>query len=401
MIGGWPELMAQFGGAVAMACSLVWLLPFLRMETRVASFAFFGAHAYLSYYPYFPFPWYLPSTTLLAVFTLGSLLDQALQAAGRWQQAEPLDDRPRRLVAFVMVVAALLITGSGWMTWQTAREFRAQQRFIEDGTRRKVGEWLKANARPGDSVFLEPLGYIGFYSGLKTHDFPGMSSSEMVHARTQVGNDWSLLIQYLQPNWLVLRPHEATRIQRATPDLLTRYYLPAQEYSTVDEVVKLDVQGQLYLKHDAHFIIYRLQRPTLRKTAIAEISSQFDVSKMNLDGYAMNMVHAPGRFAVKVPVQAGSFEISYGYPPAAIAEAPRTDGAIFQIDWEAAGRIVSLLNVTLDPLNNPEHRKVQVFRGDLPVTTDPDARLIFRTLPGATTTKDWTCWTMPDFYKRR
>lgn len=401
MIGGWPELGGQVCGLVSLVCTVLWLLPFLRMETRVFSFAFFGAHAYLSYFPYFPFPWYLPSTAFLGILALGSLLNQVLSAATHWQQLNSADRRPRHLTATALVSASLLLAGAAWLTCQTAREFRAQQRYIEEGTRRKVGEWLRANSRPGDTVFLEPLGYIGFYSGLKTYDFPGMSSREMVHARSQVGNGWFVIIQYLQPSWLVLRPHEVVEIKRNAPDLLERSYLPAQEFSVADEIGKLDVPGRRYLEHDATFIVYRLQRPTLRHTEIGEISSQFDVSKMNLEGYAVTMVHAPGQFAVRVPKEAGTFEIFYGYPPGAYAEDPKTDGAMFQIDWEGDGKVVSLLSMVVDPERNPKQRKLQSFTGTLPETKDPNARLVFRTLPGATTTKDWTCWTMPDFMARR
>ena len=63
-----------------------------------------------------------------------------------------------------------------WFTVEAARELRAQQTLVENGLRRPIGEWLRANAAPGDTVFMEPLGHIGYFSGLKTYDFPGLSS---------------------------------------------------------------------------------------------------------------------------------------------------------------------------------------------------------------------------------
>jgi len=43
---------------------------------------------------------------------------------------------------------------------------------------------LKENfASPRDLAFLEPSGYVGFYSGLKILDYPGLSSLERVAAR--------------------------------------------------------------------------------------------------------------------------------------------------------------------------------------------------------------------------
>jgi hypothetical protein len=399
MIGGWPELPAQLAGSVALVCSLLWLVPFLRTETRVCSFAFFGAHAYLSYFPYFPFPWYLPATTLLAFLTLGSSLAQALQGAANWRAVEPAGDRPRRLAAFAIILAALFAAGSGWITWQAAREFAAQQRYVEDGNRRKIGEWLHANAKPGDTVFMEPLGYIGYFSGLKTYDFPGMSSSEMVRARKEVGNDWGALIEHLQPKWLVLRPHEIERLSGLSSQLLTSFYVPAETFSVADEIGRLDVMGRRYLEHDARFTVFRLVRVNRYKTELAEISSRFDVSHQMLEGIGVTMIHAPGQMVVKVPVGATTLKVAYGYPPAAYAGEPRdrTDGATFQIEWEGDGRKVMLLDVTIDPANNPAHRPLQHFEAPLPASTDAGARVTFRTLPGATMTKDWTCWSLPEF----
>jgi hypothetical protein len=64
------------------------------------------------------------------------------------------------------------------VTW----EMRVQQRVIEDDGRKIIGEWLRANAAPGDRIFLEPLGYVGYYSHLKAYDYPGLTSREVVTA---------------------------------------------------------------------------------------------------------------------------------------------------------------------------------------------------------------------------
>ena len=399
MIGGWPELPGQVGGAVALLCSLLWLPPFLRVETRASSFAFFGAHAYLSYFPYFPFPWYLPATALLAIFTLGSLLAQVLQSAALWQSAETGSDRPRRLATFALTIAALLLAGAVWNTWHAAQELAAQQKYIEDGNRRQIGEWLHTNAQPGDTVFMEPLGYIGYFSGLKTYDFPGMSSREMVQARWQVGNDWAALIEQLRPNWLVLRPSEMAQLNRIAPDLLITFYALAREFSVADEIARLEVNGRRYLEFDSRFTVFHRARISHYKTEVAEISSQFDSSRQVIEGVGLTLVHAPGRMVVKVPLKAATVEVTYGFPPAAYADnaGDMTDGAVFQVEWEGDGRKVTLLDAGINPAENPAHRPLQHFKGALPATTDPNARLTFRTLPGGTTTKDWTCWSLPEF----
>ncbi len=399
MIGGWPESLAQLGAALAVFCSLLWLLPFLRLETRAASFAFFGAHAYLSYYPYFPFPWYLPSTAFLAIFTLGSLLAQVWRAAELWGAMEPVSDRPRRLRVFAVMIAALLLAGAVWTTGQAARELAAQQKYVEEGNRRKIGEWLHANAKPGDTVFMEPLGYIGFYSGLKTYDFPGMSSREMVAARERVGNDWASLIENLRPGWLVLRPAEANQLNQAAPALLGSSYAVAQDFSVADQLSRLNIMGRRYLENDARFTVYRFLRAGSFKTELAEISSPFDVSRLTLEGVMLSLVHAPGRMVVKIPRKATTVTVAYGFPPpgAYSGDRDRTDGATFQIEWQGDDRAVLLYSELIDPVNNPAHRKLLHFKADLPVSTSGNARLVLRTLPGATTTMDWTCWSVPEF----
>jgi len=388
MIGGWPALLGQVGGGVALVISLLWPLPFLRTETRVCSFAFFGAHAYLSYYPYFPFPWYLPATTLLGVAALGGLLAQMLRA---------MDQRPAGRLA--VALAALLAAGAGWTIWHVAQQLQAQQQYVENGNRRKIGEWLRSQAQPGDTVFMEPLGYIGYFSQLKTYDFPGMSSREMVQTRQQVGLDWSALIEYLQPNWLVLRPDEARRITGIVPDLLITHYSAVREFSVADEINRLDVMGRRYLETDARFTVYHRVKLNSYKTEVEEIVSRFEVSKKVLDGASLTLVHAPGRLTVKVPLKATTLDVTYGILEGAYTgDGDKTDGATFQIAWEHGDQRVPLLDITLNPAENPAHRGMQHFHCVLPPVADTGGRVVFRTLPGATMTKDWTCWSRPEFH---
>lgn len=79
---------------------------------------------------------------------------------------------------------------------------------MEDGVRRSIGLWLREHARPGDTVFLEPLGYIGYFSQLKTFDFPGLSSPEVVAVIRSGHRTYPDIITALRPTWLVLRPSE-------------------------------------------------------------------------------------------------------------------------------------------------------------------------------------------------
>ncbi len=67
-------------------------------------------------------------------------------------------------------------------------------------------------------MFLEPLGYIGYFSQMATDDYPGLSCPRMVAAREQA-NNWSGLLMILTPEWAVLRPPEAAQIESERGDI--------------------------------------------------------------------------------------------------------------------------------------------------------------------------------------
>ena len=397
VIGGWPEHFIQIARALAAACSLLWFLPFLRVETRAASFAFFGAHAYLSYYPYFPFPWYLPSTTVLAIFTLGSLLAQLLAAANQWQSANPASQRPRQLRVFATLAVILVLAGNGWSTWQSARLFAVQQKYVEDGNRRKIGEWLRAHAQPDDTVFMEPLGYIGYFSGLKTYDWPGLSSREMVRARKVVGNDWVGLIYSLQPQWLVLRPPEIRRISEQDSSLLTTSYVAVQVFSVADQLKTLEVLGRYYLEHDAHFTVYQNKLPLSPQFDLSKATSPYGLSLKSIDGTIVTFAHAPSTITLPIPHKSTRGTVKFGFEAAAYAPSEtQTDGAVFSVEFMDGVSATSLATRRLDPVANPADRGLQQMAFNLPPHSD-QATLVLRVTPGQTMTKDWTCWGKPEF----
>lgn len=385
VMGGWPIPLVWGARVLAIVCAVLWLVPGMRREVRVASFAFFGAHVYLSYFPYFPFPWYLPSTTFLAILCLGGVaaqLTEKVRGAGMWG----------------VPCAALVLTGaSTWLTWEVARQVRAQQRIVEDGTRRAIGEWLKAEAAAGDTVFMEPLGYIGFFSRLKTFDYPGMSSREMVQARKAVGEEWGRLIFELQPRWLVLRPFEVERIERAKPGMLGEHYAVAREFDRRAEVEKLSVRGRPYLEHDARFTVFRMTRPFSFETDVRAIEVPFPVTYQMVEGVNLGLMHAPSRMFVRVPTLAKTVSGHFGLMPAAAEEPGATDGAIFRIVLRSGDASRVLLEKKLDPVAVPAERSVQEYRLELPAGRDANAELVYEIEPGGNEAKDWTCWDVPDF----
>ena len=184
---------------------------------------------------------------------MGCVLAEGLDMAGRLAA-----NRPRQWVRAVVLAPALAFVLMGcWFTVEAAREMKAQQAIIEDGLRRKIGEWLHENASPGDTVFMEPLGYIGYFSGLRTYDFPGLSSPKVVEAISRLGLDYAPLIRELKPTWLVLRPREMAAIHNVNPMLLQWDYAPVQTFDRRAAVKQLDVHGLGYIEYDAAFMVFK------------------------------------------------------------------------------------------------------------------------------------------------
>jgi hypothetical protein len=254
--GGWPtayEIVASTLGSLA---ALVWLLPGVRPQTRLFSLVFFLGTFYLTAVLRYFAPWYLPLVALFGYLTLGLVFDEALCLTPRfgWNRGWLA-----RLPRVLRVGAAGLIAGQLIVTVCSAREMREQQTFIEDGLRRPIGLWLREHARtPHDSVMLEPLGYIGYYSGLKMLDYPGLASKEMVEARKRLGpGGQNRIYQELKPDWLVLRPREAKYGTFVDVNGLREDYELAQVFDASDKIQGVGwLPGRGYLQLDQTFLVF-------------------------------------------------------------------------------------------------------------------------------------------------
>jgi hypothetical protein len=167
------------------------------------------------------------------------------------------------VTASVGVLAASALPVTLLLTLCVAYQLRVQQREIEDGHRKQVGRWLRQNASSTtDSVMLEPLGYIGFFSQLKMLDSPGLCAPEVVAAEKKLKSiSWAVLIPELQPGWLVLRSSEANLLQSIAPDLLTNRYSAAKVFDASERLASYRwLPGRGYLEYDKTFIVFRRKR---------------------------------------------------------------------------------------------------------------------------------------------
>jgi hypothetical protein len=190
---------------------------------------------------------------LLGFVTLSGLLAQAISTARKIAPHATAE-----VVKFFLVVVLLTVVLDGaWLTVQSAKQLKLQQEIIENSTRREIGLWLREHSAPDDTVLLEPLGYIGYFSGLKTYDVPGLSSREVVEVERRFGVVWGAIAAELHPEWLVLRPHDIHAIAQSHPHLLEEQYERVREFNVRNQVERLAIYGRGYLEFDSVFTIFR------------------------------------------------------------------------------------------------------------------------------------------------
>lgn len=268
--GSWPFSLYRISKILSLLAIFYWLVPKAFTWGKVFSLAAFISALYLSTIN-FPYPWYIPMGTFFCIYALSMLLDQGLSFLRERVIFRPAVRWGVTGLALVQLVVLLAM----------ANEMRLQQDIIETHHRKEIGLWLKSNAKPNQTVFMECLGYIGFYSGLKTLDYPGLSSKEVIAARRRFPtipsdplDEFGPLIDRLKPDWLVLRDTEIAGINRKTAALQQDYY-PVKVFdvrSQVDE--HKNMPGYGYLKWDARFTVFHHGRPKDGGVASVSVASR-------------------------------------------------------------------------------------------------------------------------------
>jgi hypothetical protein len=139
------------------------------------------------------FPWYLwPS----------QLLYQGVLVAGVFYlTAGALRPLPLRLMVGGILMGLLCATGLQLMqSYSTGVQ--------ESGYRASVGKYIAPLAQDGDTLYLEPAGYIPFYANLRTIDEVGLASSTILKYKRDYRNRWWIeAVQQEKPTFLVQRHH--------------------------------------------------------------------------------------------------------------------------------------------------------------------------------------------------
>jgi len=164
-------------------------------------YAFLAAYAaFITFCANGLFGWY--TGPVAAVGIVGS-------AYGLWRVLERFAPPPVRAPLAVGLgaayIAALALTLPA-----TMRSDRSIQRYIESGTRERIGRYLAGAAKTGDTIGSESLGYVAYYSRRTIYDYPGLCSREVVRCLRAHPGERGLVpvMNYLRPAFLVLRPRE-------------------------------------------------------------------------------------------------------------------------------------------------------------------------------------------------
>lgn len=137
----------------------------------------------------------------------------------------PTGTRQARRLAWAggILAAAVLIGQAAFVAQRT----RAVQIFRYDASLRAMGEFLAERGPAGASVLLEPLGYVGFFSGMHMIDEVGLVSPQVVELK-QRGTPVEEYFDVFRPTYVIQHCDDAARFEALQAGSGIRF---ADEYS--------------------------------------------------------------------------------------------------------------------------------------------------------------------------
>ena len=212
----------------------------------IAGVAFIGFVAYRnstilnSYYM-----WYLPPFTALLFIVAGYGLSELAREASR----------PASVLGVILALCYAL-----HLPFSMPLDKKVQEK-IEISVRERTGYTLAGMMKdPGDTVVLEPLGFMGWAAFNKTvYDFPGLGSKVAVRATKNLSPPRVAgLLDALQPTYAVLRPNEFGDLMRRFPQTAAKYEVAAR--MRAEPGLTLQNMGYAYRLIDNDFRILRRTR---------------------------------------------------------------------------------------------------------------------------------------------
>jgi len=116
------------------------------------------------------------------------------------------------------IIGLLTITGyiciSLGLSFQMAKIKKNTQYFVHESSLKQMGIWFEKNTPTSCTIFLEPLGYVGFYANRHMIDEVGLVSPQVVPLKIE-GYSTFVLITSLKPDYAVLHCDDALRASDA------------------------------------------------------------------------------------------------------------------------------------------------------------------------------------------
>ena len=218
--GGWPNFISIFATTIAIFAFSFWIIPTivqlknnkphnelppLANIAKNGSFLFFLLSFYLGFMT-FPYPWYFPPVAMIGYIAITAAIFSIFSHV----------QNSKRAIIYPIVTTSIILIISIYIFMMTTFQMRIQQDLIENKTRTEIGKYLKEHAKPGDRIFLECLGYIGYFSEGIMLDYPGLCTPEVVKLLKDKKLNRATIIPELKPEWIVLRPTELEEVYNMT-----------------------------------------------------------------------------------------------------------------------------------------------------------------------------------------
>ena len=246
LMGPWPTVLFAATQLLALAACLLWAVPAAGRVATIASFLLAWLCVYLTMMQSL-FPWYLPPATWCGSVAL---------AAGSFAIAERASLHARLCTRLAGVFCGVAVLCSLFMLVTVAKQMEIQQREIETGNRMLIGLWLREHVQPGETVYTESLGYIGYFSNAHMLDYPGLVSPSVVRCRREHGDGFEKTLRILKPDWVVARFHELAKFRQL--DEFDKCYQPQRIFDVSRRLEAYgEVYGKQYLAYDASFGVFR------------------------------------------------------------------------------------------------------------------------------------------------
>jgi hypothetical protein len=254
-LGTWPRWMHDGALALELLAILYWVIPTKDRVGRMASLFSCLLFAYLVYENVIGqyAPWYFPPLAFMSLVAIVSAIATLTRRIGGRFPAYGLG---------ILLLSGLL----GFLAFNfsaSLRPLRFKQEVIEWNHRRMIGLWLKEHVVPGEAVYLEPLGYIGYFSQCRMLDWPGLVSPEVVRARRTLdrksGYTWVEAAEVLKPSWIVARSAEAGAMKDR--DFFVKNYELKKVFDVADRIKAAgQVPGMRMVYAESVFGVFHLKK---------------------------------------------------------------------------------------------------------------------------------------------